>query len=36
MRCVPTMGGTITANNVTYDYEGKEFIGAQFIISLPI
>ena len=33
---VEGMGGTITANNVTYDYEGKEFIGAQFIISLPI
>ncbi len=29
------MGGTIEANNSTYKYKNKEFIGAEFIISLP-
>ncbi len=31
---VDGMSGTIEANNVTYDYEGKNYTGAEFLISL--
>ena len=33
---VDGMGGTIKANNVTYKYDGKEYIGAEFTITLPL
>ena len=30
------MDGTIEANNITYKYEEKEYIGAEFTITLPL
>ena len=33
---VEGMNGTIEANNLKYEYEGKEYIGAEFIIKLPM
>ena len=30
------MDGTIEVNNVTYEYEGKDYIGAELKISLPL
>ena len=33
---VDGMGGTIEANNVSYEYDGKEYIGAEFTISLSM
>jgi len=30
------MDGTIEVNNVTYTYQEREYIGAEFIISLPM
>ena len=33
---VDGMGGTIESSNITYEYEGKEYTGAEFKISLPL
>ena len=33
---VDGMGGTIEANNVNFGYDGKEYIGAEFTIVLPL
>ncbi len=33
---VDAMGGTIVANNVTYEYNNKSYTGAQFTITLPL
>ncbi len=33
---VDGMGGTIEAHNVSYEYEDKEYTGAEFIISIPM
>ena len=33
---VDGMGGTIESSNVTYEYKGKEYKGAEFKISLPL
>ncbi len=33
---VDGMGGTIEASNVNYEYENEEYIGAEFVISLPM
>tara|TARA_B100001063_G_scaffold245640_1_gene281891 strand:+ start:1798 stop:1920 length:123 start_codon:yes stop_codon:yes gene_type:complete len=33
---VDGMGGTIKTNNTTYKYDGKDYSGAEFTISLPI
>ena len=33
---VDGMDGTIEANNVNYKYDGKEYVGAEFKITLPI
>ncbi len=33
---VDGMRGTIEANNVEYKYDNKEYVGAEFVISLPI
>ena len=33
---VDGMDGTIEANNVEYEYEGKSYSGAEFTISLPL
>jgi len=33
---VDGMNGTIEADNAKYEYNGKNYIGAEFIISLPI
>ena len=33
---VDGMDGTIKANNSTYEYDGNEYCGAEFIITLPL
>ena len=33
---VDGMGGTVEASNVSYDYDGKDYVGAEFEIILPI
>ena len=33
---VDGMGGTIEAHNVCYEYNGQEYTGAEFVISLPM
>ena len=33
---VDGMGGTVEAINQTYDYKGKQYSGAEFVITLPI
>ena len=33
---VDGMGGTIEASNETYQYNDKDYAGAEFVISLPI
>ena len=33
---VDGMNGTIEAHNVDYEYNGKEYVGAEFSISLPL
>ncbi|MCK5111214.1 MAG: cache domain-containing protein [Arcobacteraceae bacterium] len=33
---VDGMGGNIEANNVSYEYKGKSYTGAEFIIILPL
>jgi len=33
---VDGMGGTIEASNVSYKYDGKNYIGAEFVILLPL
>ena len=33
---VEGMDGTIEANNVSYEYEGKKYVGAVFTITLPL
>ena len=30
------MGGTVEANNVEFKYDDKEYVGAEFVISLPL
>ena len=29
------MDGTVEATNQTYEYEDKEYTGAEFIVSIP-
>ena len=33
---VDGMAGTIESSNTSYEYEGKSYVGAEFVISLPI
>ena len=33
---VDGMGGTIQANNISYEYKDKKYFGAKFIIELPL
>ena len=33
---VDGMNGTIEANNLSYEYDGKEYVGAEFTIKLPL
>ena len=33
---VDGMGGTVEAHNVEFKYDGTEYVGAEFIISLPL
>ncbi|MEA3498819.1 MAG: ATP-binding protein [Campylobacterota bacterium] len=33
---VDSMGGTIDAHNTKYNYQGKGYIGAEFVIKLPM
>ena len=33
---VDGMGGTIEANNVEFEYDGKDYTGAEFTITLPL
>ncbi len=33
---VDGMDGTVEANNINYEYDGNQYTGAEFIVSLPI